>query len=187
MVVRFQIISIDQLLSNLERLGFFQFILPFLLALAIFYGALTFALEKQLPKSARGLVSLILAFFVMLFASANPEIVGFLKNLSGGGVIIASGIIMFVVFLAFFGKQPGDILRKDHNIGGVGWGIVFALILIAFGLFSGSMGAVLTFIPGLSSDMVTILIFLLILGLAMWWLSKDEDDKNKRPPHPASG
>ena len=57
------------LVQNMASLGFFQFLFPFLLALAIIYGLLTFALKDRLPKSAMALISLILAFFVMIYSS----------------------------------------------------------------------------------------------------------------------
>lgn len=176
MPVLFQMSSIPQLLSNLQNLGFFQFVLPFLLALAIFYGVLSYSLEKQLPKSARGLVSLVLALFVMLYAASNPQIVSFLSFLAGSGLSVAVGIIFLVIFLGLFGLHPFSIMTKEHNIGAIGWVIVFAVILIAISLFSGSIGGLLNFVPGISSDLLTIIIFIAILGLALWWLGRGEGE-----------
>ena len=89
----------QQMIQNMVSLGFFQFLFPFLLALAIFYGLLRWALPDQLPNSATGLVSLILAFFVMLFASANPGIVEFFKDISGWALIAGTGILFLVILL----------------------------------------------------------------------------------------
>ena len=63
------------LLGNLNNLGFFQFLFPFLLVLAIAYGALEFGLgggkdkdKRIMPRSANALISIIIAFFVMNYS-----------------------------------------------------------------------------------------------------------------------
>ncbi|MBI4173934.1 MAG: hypothetical protein HY519_04405 [Candidatus Aenigmarchaeota archaeon] len=174
-------LSMDQFLANMQRLGFFQFLLPFLLSLAIIYGVLRYAFKDKIEKSALGLIAIVLSFFVMLFAAGNSNIVSFLTNLSGGGVIIASGILMFVVFLGLIGTKPDELL-KGENIKGFGWALIAAVILIALGLFSGSMGSVISFVPGISSDLLTVLLFIGLLAIAMWYLGKEEEEGEEQRP-----
>ena len=77
----------ETILGSWTQLGFFQYLFPFLLALAIMYGILKWATGDRLGKSSTALISLILSFFVMLFAGSNPQIVGFLTLVSGSCII----------------------------------------------------------------------------------------------------
>ena len=121
----FQIINMPGIL---EGYGIYQIILPFLLALAIFYGVLKFALPDKIEKSVIGLVSLILAFFVMLFTSWNTWIVSFFANLGGSALVVATGILVVVIFLGLFGIRAEKIFPEK---GAGRWVFILFIIFIA--------------------------------------------------------
>ncbi len=160
------------LVQNMNRLGFFQFLFPFLLALAIVYGLLTWALKDQLPRSARGLISLIIAFFVMLYSSWNTMIVNFFANLSGPFLVVATGILFIVMLLAIAGQRPQELLADKK----AKWVAVLVLIFIGIVIFFGAGAGWLLSIPGLyiTSDFWTILFFIVILALVVFWLGQEE-------------
>lgn len=156
----------ETLLYNLEKLGFFQFLFPFLLILAIVYGVLNFSLGNVLPRSANGLISIIVAMFAMLFAASNPGIVEFLTGISGGITVIGSVFLFIVVLLALFGIKVEDVFKGEKTK----YVTLLAIIAIAIALFLGAGG---TIVPGISvdSDVYTIVFFLIVLVIAVWWLS----------------
>lgn len=161
------------LIQNMNRLGFFQFLFPFLLALAIVYGLMTWALEKQIPRAARGVISLIIAFFVMLYSSWNVMIVNFFANLSGIWLVVATGILFIVILLALAGQRPDELMKGAK----AKWIAVLVLIFIGIVIFFGAGGAWLVSIPGWSAnpDFWTILFFIVILAIVIFWLGQEKE------------
>lgn len=160
----------QQMIQNMVNLGFFQFLFPFLLALAIFYGVIRFALKDQLPNSAAGLISLILAFFVMLFASANPGLVGFLQNISGVGLMVATGILFVVILLGLTGFKIKDALEgKARHI--VLLLVIIAVVLVLF------FGASVPFLNvTIGSDFWSIIFFIIIMAVVLWFLGRGDSN-----------
>ena len=97
------------IIQNMQTMGFFQYLFPFLLALAVLYGVMSITLKDRMPKNSIALIALILSFFVMLFVSANPGIVSFLMNISGYWLVIGSGILFLLVLLGMFGISPDKL------------------------------------------------------------------------------
>ena len=184
MAILFQFLP--NVVTSLQNLGFFQLLFPFLLALAIIYGVLSAVAKEWLPKSARGLISIVLGFFVMLFAANNPSIVTFYEFLGGTGLIIASVILVLIVLMGMVGLRFDQLWKKDS--GSRHWIGFLALIIILFLLFSGFTGGswfgnIFNF-PSLgigASDFWAIIVFLVILALVFWWLGKDENGEEKKP------
>ncbi|RLJ09496.1 MAG: hypothetical protein DRP15_03575 [Candidatus Aenigmatarchaeota archaeon] len=175
MVVLFQLGSaFPELLRNMEDLGFFLYLFPFLLALAIIYGVLTWALKDQLPKSARGLISIIFAFFVMLYSSWNEYIVTFFANLGGSGLIVGSGILFIVILLGLIGFDIKSL--TGEKAGTSKWIFIFAIIIIGLLIFFGAGAGWLIEVPPWSttSEFWTVIFFIFILALVMWWMGQGE-------------
>ena len=113
------------LLGNLNQLGFFQFLFPFLLVLAIAYGALEFSTggakdKRILPKPAVGLISIIIAFFVMNYSGGvGNSIALFFSQLFGQGMIVAVGILLVLILLGLFGIKPSNLHEKGGQTKGV--------------------------------------------------------------------
>jgi hypothetical protein len=162
--------AFDVLVQNMARLGFFQFLFPFLLALAIVYGLLTWALKEQIPKTARGLVALIIAFFVMLYSSWNVMIVNFFANIAGQFLIVATGILFIVMLLAFTGMRPADLMKGSK----AKWIVVLLIVFIGIVIFYGAGAAWLTTVPSIPSDFWTVLFFIVILAIVLFWMGQEE-------------
>ncbi len=160
------------LVQNMMRLGFFQFLFPFLLALAIVYGLLSWALREQLPRSVRGIIALIIAFFVMLYSSWNVMIVNFFANLSGMWLVAATGILFIVILLALTGQKPQDLLQGKT----AKWVTVLVIVFIGILIFFGAGAGWLLSIPGFvaNTDFWTILFFIVILAIVIFWLGQEE-------------
>lgn len=159
----------QSMLQNMQSLGFFQFLFPFLLALAIFYGVMKWGVGDRLPNSAVGLISLILSFFVMLFASANPGIVQFFQTLSGTGLIVATGFLFLIILLGILGFKAESIFSDREYLKYLLPGIIVLIFIVLF--FGAGAGF---FVPGLtvSSDWMTIIFFIVILAIVMSFLNK---------------
>ncbi len=170
----FQIANIPPFLQNA---GIYQFILPFLLALAIFYGALKFALGDKIEKSVISLISLILAFFVMLFTSWNVMVVTFFANMGGSALLVATGLLIIIIFLGLFGIKPEKIVGGDKGITKAGWALIVILMFIGVLIFFGAGGGGLVPAAALSSDLQAAIIVIIIIALAMWWMSQEKKEE----------
>lgn len=162
----------DTIINNMQNMGFFQYVFPFLLSLAILYGLMTWVLKDRMPKSAISLISLILSFFVMLFVSANPGIVGFLMNISGYWLIAGSGILFVMLLLGLVGVKTEEQFLKSE------WGKwVLILFIIAIGLviFFAAGGNLLVGTPSwsVSSEMWTIVFFVVILAVVLLMMGRE--------------
>ena len=169
----------DTLIMNMQTMGFFQYMFPFLLSLAIFYGILSWALGDRLKKGPTGLVSIVLSFFVMLFAASNPGIVNFLMLLSGTTGIVATGILVVVVLLALAGFKLEDVFKGEYSK----WFLVLLLILIGFIIFFGAGGGNFINMPGviINSDFWTFIVVIVIIALAMWFMTKGDETPKAAP------
>ncbi len=166
----------DMLVSNLQQMGAFQFLFPFLLALAVFYGVLMYALGDKIKKGPVGMISIVLAFFVMLFAASNPGIVNFLAILSGTTGLVATGILMIVVILGLAGFKLSEVFSGKYSK----WALVLVLIAIGILLFMGAGGQ--NIIPSvfISSDITTAVIVIVIIALAMWFMTEGEGGEKQK-------
>jgi hypothetical protein len=167
--------GLGQMVQNLQSMGVFLYILPFLLALAIFYGAISIAFKDKMQKSAMGLISIVLAFFVMLYSAWNPTIVMFLASLSGSGLLIASGVLFVIIVFSLIGFDFKTIfLGKEGK--GVNWisvlAVVFVFILIFFGAGAGNLLPLPSWSG--SSELWTAIFFIAVIGMAMWWMTRKE-------------
>ncbi|MFH1364315.1 MAG: hypothetical protein ABIH52_01535 [Candidatus Aenigmatarchaeota archaeon] len=168
------------MLQNLQNMGFFLYLFPFLLALAIFFGILTYAAGDKMPKSAISLISIILAFFVMLYASWNVALVSFFANLSGAGLVIGSGIIFLIILFGLLGFKTEDLFKGDKSK----WVFILVIIVIAILIFFAAGGAQFGLIPSWASnsEFLTIVFFVIIIALAMWFMGGGEKDKSGGAP-----
>jgi len=139
----------ETVILKLGDLGFFQFLLPFLLTAAIFYGLLrktrVFG-EPQQNVVVNAIVALVAGFMVW----AYPIIAGVDIQTQFSTFIFQSTLAMFAIIVGlliagmFF---PEDISKKVGEIvkGGKGLGIIIvsALLIILGIVFSSGLGALL--------------------------------------------
>jgi len=165
--------------QNLQNMGFFLYLFPFLLALAIFYGILYWVFhgpdpkKAKLPKSAVALISIILAFFVMLYSSWNVMIVNFFANLSGAGLIAGSGILFIAILLGLMGFNIENLTNQTAGKGK--WVFIIGVVVIGILIFFGAGGDSFGLIPQWSDNgqFLTALFVIAIIGLVVWFLGND--------------
>jgi hypothetical protein len=166
----------DNLVINMQNLGMFQYLFPFLLALAIFYGVMEYAFKDRIKKGPVGLISVVLAFFVMLFANTNPMIAGFFANLGGMTLVVGSGLLVVIILLGLAGFQLNKVFEKGYMM----WFFVFVLILIGVIVFFGAGGGNLVAVPSfiVNSDFTTVVIVIIIIALAMWFMTHEGEKQS---------
>jgi hypothetical protein len=162
----------DAMLTNLLNMDFFQILFPFLLALAIFYGILKKTLEDKIGKGPVGIISIILAFFVMLYARSVPI---YLTLTAGAGWVLAIAciLIFLIILLGLFGFGLGDFSDKKKWLGLI---VALAVIYIILSALWGGIGMWNIGFPWFVgyTDLWTIVLFIIIIAIVWHVMNSGE-------------
>lgn len=171
---------IESTLQSLSRIGFYEFLLPWLFTFAVVYGLLVKAdLFGGINKKISGILAIVIAFFVTPYA--GPALTSFFATLSVVTSTVIAGIIVIILFGALIGIEGGgQFLGKKK---GATW-IVIILGVITFVVAAGGRFLGIN----LSSNLGTIFVILLVIA-AIAYITGDSgekpastDDKNKGKP-----
>ncbi|MBU5537472.1 MAG: hypothetical protein QW818_01520 [Candidatus Aenigmatarchaeota archaeon] len=157
---------------KLQSLGFFKFLLPFILTAAIIYGGLRRAQLFGEPEKNVA-VNAIVAFVISLFVWAAPIILGidiesklsafFIQGFSVSLIVLIALLLAGMFFPPDLAKNLGERMKTPVFWGGV---VIVALIIGGVILISSGLGSVL-FPRGigikLSSDFVMSVVALIAL------------------------
>jgi len=147
------------IIDNLNQLGFYGFVLPWLLVFGLTYGIL----EKSgiMEKKAAGIVSLAIAFFVTAYTGIGSFFIG----LSGVGAMLITAALIVVMFFALVtppGKYADLFGKKTESV------LFLAVIaLILFWLVGGETVAGIS----LSNEAWAAILVIVVIGFAVWFVS----------------
>jgi len=154
------------------QVGIFEFYLPFLLVLTIFYAILNKVKifgdpEKRGPRSINLLVALIAAFYVMSTPIVGGFIISFTTLFSTFFTQAALAIITIIVFLmilylifpALTGKEGPQAMGGGRYVIGLVALLIIVALLFSSGLFAAFTGPTQIFLPFIAlttQDMIII-------------------------------
>ncbi len=145
------------LVTNLNSLGFFGFLLPFIFTFVVVYGLLMKAKFFE-DQKVIGVLSLVVGFFVVGYG--GPAIANFFVNLFGLAAIILAGILVIILFISMTG---GDISKVASGkavaaaVAGIG--------IIVFFVAAGALGITV------SDSVIGIIFVIVVLGIAMLFVT----------------
>lgn len=141
------------LVANLNAMGFFGFLLPFIFTFTIVF-ALLYRSKWVDNQRINGVIALVFAFFVIGFG--GPILATFFVNLFGMAALIIAALLVIVLFIAMSGGDPSKVLANKGTyavligigiiifwtaIGGMGVqindsviGIIFVIVVLAIGM-----------------------------------------------------
>jgi len=134
---------------KLQSLGFFTFLLPFILTAAIIYGGLRRAQLFGEPERNVA-VNAIVAFIISLFVWAAPVILGidietklsafFIQGFSVSLIVLIALVLAGMFFPPDLAKSLGDKIKAPYFWGGI---IIVGLLVGGVILVSSGLGTVL--------------------------------------------
>lgn len=134
---------------KLQSLGFFTFLLPFILTAAIIYGGLRRAQLFGEPEKNVA-VNAIVAFVISLFVWAAPIILGidieqklsafFIQGFSVSLIVLVALVLAGMFFPPDLAKSLGDKIKAPYFWGGI---IIVGLIVGGVILVSSGLGTIL--------------------------------------------
>lgn len=166
------------LIQNLNQLGFYSFLLPWLFVFAVVYGLLAKAnLFGGQNTRVSALLGIIIAFFVASYY--GPTIAVYFTNLFGGATYILAVILVAVLFIAMSGfKIEQGAIGKKH------WPIILFLIILAAIVFMVATGTVVSGIE-LNESAIAAVFVVVILLIAVWFVvggkHEEEQQAGKKP------
>lgn len=160
-------------IQKLQELGFFKFLLPFILTAAIIYGGLRRAQLFGDPDKNIA-VNGIIAFVISLFVWAAPVILGidieakltsfFIQGFSVTLIALIALVLAGFVFPPDLAKSLGDRIKA-----GAFWGGVIIFFLIVGGVILVSSGLATVLFPKITipSDIFITLAVLILLAVGI--------------------
>lgn len=147
------------LVANLNTLGIFGFLLPFIFTFVVVYGLL---LKAKFFEDQRivGVLSIVVAFFTVGFG--GPLLANFFVNLFGYAAIVIAGILVVVLFIAMSG---GDVNKLFSNNKAVAIG-VGAVGVIVFFIALGALGV------GIGGEALSVVFIVILLVIAVMFVTQ---------------
>ena len=161
---------------ELESIGFYEYILPFMLVFVIIFAILEktkiFGTEGTGPKTN---INVVIALIIGFLVLADPAIVAWMNGyLSRMAFFIVLGIMMMLVVSMFGGSS-------SFNGGGTILGIVVALVALLWTLSSGTYGvSTPNWFYYIESYLSTILLVGLFIGFIWMVAFAGKSDKNPK-------
>lgn len=170
---------LTQLVTELQALGFYEFLLPWLLTFAIVYGLLTktgVLGGGKMGHRVSGIVAIVAAFFITPFA--GPVIASYFTTLFTGASTILAGILVIVLFAAMAGIEIG--WGEDSN-----WkknGAVLTFIIVGIVLIILAASGQFIGVPVLGANLSAAALFMIlvvILAVAFVLVGGNGNDEDK--------
>jgi len=150
----------ETLVRNLNAMGFYGFVLPWLLVFALVYGLLSIVSKKTgMDSRVNGLIALAIAFFITAYSNIGTF---FVQLFGGASMIFAAGLVI-VLFLAIFGISP-DASKTEWVLGVIILGIIL-LFVIGGARISGL---------GISNEVMALLFMVFVMIFAITFVTKGE-------------
>lgn len=139
------------MLENLNNLGFYDFLLPWLLFLALFFGILQGKKIISEDTTVNGVIAIVSAFLVAYIAHGM-----LLTRIFGTFGVVAAGGLILLIALGMFGIKPEELLGANKTALSVGIALIAVLIFV-------SAGGLEIFNLFIDSDTVWTVILLLVM------------------------
>ncbi len=163
---------LEEVFILLEKIGFTQVILPFILVFTLVYAFLqkTKVLGRTEEGKAKKRLNAMVAFVIGFFVLAAVDILNVINIISQYLVLVIIACLLIAVLLSFLGVKN---LEKSNLVKFVGLIIVLTVVLYALGIFDFiDLGSFDRF---LITPIVGVVIFLLVL----WFLLREKKERKK--------
>jgi len=179
-------INFSGIVGNLQNLGFYDFVLPWLLFFAVILGVLNkVAIFGAANSRLNSIISAVLAFFIVAFTPIGTSMGSYLVTVFGAGGMFIAVIILLVLLGGALGFTPESFIKDKDGKEKSPWVmplIALVLILLAAWIFSTATGSRIGLgisLPGLDSDTWTIIFMVVFVLLVMWFATCGKECKDK--------
>lgn len=151
----------SSVVAQLNHLGFYGFVLPWLLMFALVYGLIM--RSKMLDAKPAGIVAMALAFFITAFTGIGNYFVA----LSGLGGMLLGALLIVVLFFALLGFKLETIEQEFKH-----WETIAILGVIGIIIFFVLGGGAITGID-IEPETMAALFMIVVVALAVMFITKE--------------
>lgn len=165
-------ISFYNMFSDLEAMGLFDIVLPFLLVFTIIFAIIN---RTKILGDRKG-IDVVVSFVIALLAVRSEFFVELMKS-------FLPNVAMFMVVILMFLLMLGTFAGQNKEWTGIFWGIgaVISFIFILFALLFDYTAGYVNF-PNWLRDLFysiddrtkSIILFLAVLVIVLWFLTRDK-------------
>lgn len=166
---------LDQGLQNLEQMGVFNIIVPFLLVFAILFAIL----DKSKILGERKNISVVVALAISLMVIVVTPVVEIMQKAIPGVSLVIVAVLMFLILVGLLG---GSTKWGGGSLGGWVAIISFIVVVYIFGHAAGWWQAgwlESTLGISLNDQTVATVIVLLVFGIIVWFITRDDNKEKK--------
>ena len=149
----------EVLVTNLNSLGVFGFMLPWIFVFVVVYAILVKTNLLGDDKRINAVLSIVLAFFAAGFG--GPALASFFTTIFGVAAAVLAGILVLVLFMGLAGIGT-EALSKNK-------GVQITLVGIAIIVFTVAIGAWNVVIR---PDVIAIVLILVVLAASVAFITK---------------
>jgi hypothetical protein len=146
--------------QNLNQLGFYGFVLPWLLVFGVVYGILQKSGILGGKPRVDGIVSFVIAFFVTGYTNIGTYFV----SITGLGAMLITALLVAVMFFALVGFQVPELKTGNWALFIVGVGLVLFWI-VGGGTIAGI---------SLSNEAWAAILMIVVIAIAIWFVSEEK-------------
>jgi hypothetical protein len=174
------------IIYDLESMGFWSVVLPFLLVFTIVFAVLQKAKILGADKEGNPRKNFNVAIaLIMGLAFVVPSVLGryppnsdpvlIISNALPGVSLLAIAIISVLLLLGIFGKTP----NMNENVGGFIAIVIVLAVGVIFGISAGWFGSNLPYWLWFLYDrqFQSLIVTILIFGLVIWFITKEDKPK----------
>lgn len=157
---------VESTLSFLQSLGVAQ-VLIWLITFAVVFGMLK---KTSLPRPAAGIIGIAAGLLVLM--ALPVAVVTFVSVMSTGLLVVALGIIGFIVFLEVVGVSTKAHMSKENKLTSLGGLVALIILGLAALVFINAGGLAFLAISAIPAVSLTTIAFVVVLLAAIYWVAK---------------
>lgn len=175
--------NLEAVIANLNSIGFYSVVLPFLLVYVIVFAILEkseiFSKKDNADESQTKNVNAIIAFVFGLFVVASVNTVILIQNIITSIIVFIILILVILILLGFvFGEKYKELLENKF----IKWSLFTIIIVVVLAIFLQIVGfwnylLNLSFLN--SSNIMTVLVIIGIV-LVIYLVSKGGNSNNEK-------
>ena len=163
-------INFSGIVGNLASLGFYDFVLPWLLFFAVILGVLNAVKIFGENSRVNAIIAAVLAFFIVAYTPIGTSMGAFLVTMFGVGGMFIAALLLLLLLVGVLGFNLKNAFGSD---GKPNWGlilVILVLLLLVAWIFSTVTGTGIGLsIPGLDSATWTIIFVIVFVLLVIYW------------------
>jgi hypothetical protein len=145
------------LVVNLNSMGFFGFLLPFIFTFTVVF-ALLYRSKWVDNNRINGVLALVFAFFVIGYGGLFMA--EFFVNLFGIAALVIAALLVVVLFIAMSGGDPSKVLANKGT-----YAVLIGIAVIIFGIAIGGMGV------RINDSVIGIIFVIVVLAIGMVFIT----------------